>query len=380
MINFDFKKSCYSCTACSSVCPEKAISFDEFLLPVIDKEKCIQCGACDNVCIKMQESEYCSKLVDEAKGYVCKSINDEIRKNSSSGGVFFHLASSFIAAGGYVCGCLYDQNFMPQHVLTNDLDVVKQMMGSKYVQSDLGECLIEMKKVLNENKKVLFSGVPCQVAAVKAIVKKNLNNLLLVGVVCHGSISRELWKSYLAVEEQHGKIQSVTMRDKSKGWLNYGLRIRFQNGLEYITFRKQNGYFLKCYTDGIMERDRCLSCNYKGNRIFSDILLGDGWGMDKVFPELDDQYGISSVICLTEKGTTVLEDISDKIEMRKINVQTILKCNQRIISSPQENIERRKFHREYMKAPDKIHEICKKYAVPTILSRMKKKIISVFRC
>jgi coenzyme F420-reducing hydrogenase beta subunit len=379
MINFAFDKWCYSCTACKTVCPKNAITYDELLLPMVDNEKCIGCGLCEKICIKLQEKSYNPQVSDIAEGYVCKSVDEEIRKNSSSGGVFYHLASQFIAKGGYVCGCVYDNDFMPKHILTNNLNDVKRMMGSKYVQSDLRECLIEIKRILKENKKVLFSGVPCQIAAVKAFVGNYTENLFLVGIVCHGSIDRRVWKSYLIAETNRGQIQSVTMRDKSKGWRNYGLKFGFKDGSEHITYRKQDGYFLKCFTDGILERDRCLNCNYKGNRIFADILLGDGWGMDKVFPEMDDSYGISAVICLTEKGVSTLQNICNKLEIKNISVQKILNSNPRIVSSPPENLARKKFQKEYMNESEMIQGICRKYATPTFAERIKKKIIAALK-
>lgn len=373
MIKFDFGKSCYSCTACSSVCPKNTISFNLELLPQLDYEKCVDCGNCENVCIQLHEKKYSANLSIDAEGYACKSINDKIRKKSSSGGVFYHLAKSIIDDGGYVCGCVYDENFMPKHILTNKLDDVEFMMGSKYVQSDLGTCLVQIKNALINDKKVLFSGVPCQLAAIDVIVNECRENLLLVGVVCHGSIDRKLWKSYLDQERKNGTITSVTMRDKSNGWLNYGLKFSFEDGSEHITYRKQNGYFLKCFTDGIFERDRCLNCNYKGDRIFADILLGDGWGIDKLFPEMVDQYGVSSVICFSEKGGRYLNVIRKFMKIKEIDVDKIVENNQRIISSPQENILRRKFLKEYENTPERIQEICKKYANPSVITRLRKK-------
>lgn len=377
MIDFNFEKLCYSCTACSSVCPTKAISFDANLLPIVDNIECINCGLCEKECIKIQEKEYSPLLDGYAKGYVCKSIDYDIRKNSSSGGIFYHLAYSVIATGGLVCGCIYDADFMPKHILSDKVEDIKLMMGSKYVQSDLGNCLTEIKYALKNGRKVLFSGVPCQVAAVKAIAGTYEENLLLVGVVCHGSIDRKLWNSYLYQEKKNGEICSVTMRDKSRGWLNYGLKFKFKDGTEHVTYRKQDGYFLKCFTEGVLERERCLKCNYKGNRIFSDILLGDGWGMDKLFPQMVDQYGISSVICLTEKGKQFWGKIHNNIETNEVPVQTIIERNKRIISSPKENPDRKKFKRKYTADPESIVQLCEKFAVPSVLNRVKRKLKNI---
>lgn len=47
-------------------------------------------------------------------------------------------------------------------------------------------------------------------------------------------------EKYLAEEERmsESSIIKVSMRDKTKGCLNYGLKFQFKNGTEHITFRK----------------------------------------------------------------------------------------------------------------------------------------------
>lgn len=48
------KKDCCGCSACYSICPNKAIKLipdkEGFLYPVVDKEKCVSCFACIRVC------------------------------------------------------------------------------------------------------------------------------------------------------------------------------------------------------------------------------------------------------------------------------------------------------------------------------------------
>lgn len=289
MINFDFKEKCYSCSACAEACPTKAISFDENIHPEIDLQKCINCNRCEKVCIELNKPEDIEEL-NCIEGYIVKNKNNEIRKVSSSGGVFFQIAQKVLEMDGYVCGCIYDDKFMPKHIVSNEIEICKKMMGSKYVKSDLNDCIVQIKQIVEKGKIVLFSGVPCQVAAVKKCVKSD--KLITLAVVCHGSIERKIWKKYLAEEERmsESSIIKVSMRDKTKGCLNYGLKFQFKNGTEHITFRKNDGYFLKCFTDGLFERNRCLSCEYKGQNIMSDLLIGDAWGMEKVCPEFTDSY------------------------------------------------------------------------------------------
>lgn len=373
MINFEFTEKCYACSACAQVCPVKAISYDEELHPVVDLQKCIKCDGCERICIELNRPEKKNDMNCVAS-YVAKNKDEEIRKMSSSGGVFFQIAESILEIGGYVCGCIYDDSFMPKHVISNDIEVCKKMMGSKYVQSDLGKCITNMKRLVKEGKIVLFTGVPCQIAAVKRCIQNS--NLITLAVVCHGSIERRIWQKYINEEIEMSKspIIKVTMRDKTKGYLNYGLKFQFKDGTEHVTYRKQDGYFLKCFTDGLFERQRCLNCVYKGGNIKSDLLLGDAWGIEKMFPEFVDELGSSSVLILTQQGKEIFDKIAKSFEIKKIDSEIIIRNNPRIMLPSTKNVSQDKFKRKLNKSTTNIHVLSEKYAKPTILNRIKWKI------
>ena len=374
MINFDFKKGCYSCAACADSCPVNAISFDEKLHPVVDTEKCIDCSLCEKVCIALHEPKDSSPLAN-ATGYIAKNKDDIVRQNSSSGGVFIRLAEEVISVGGYVCGCVYDENLMPKHVVTNDFAICKKMMGSKYVKSDVSGCISQIKNLINDGNTVLFAGVPCQITAVKKCVGSE--NLLTLAVVCHGSIERDIWTKYLNEQSENGKITAVTMRDKSRGYLNYGLKFTYADGSEYITFRSQNGYFLKSFTDGLLERDRCLSCRYKGAYIESDILLGDAWGMDKIYPEFADSLGCSAVLALTPKGKEFFEKVADSFDTKAVDSDLLIKNNGRIVSPAPRNPFLNSFRKKARTA--NLHKLTEQYAKTTIVNRIKYKIAKLLK-
>lgn len=382
MINFDFNKFCYSCGLCSYICPVDAITYSDDLFPVVDVNKCIDCHKCEKECLYLNDEMFTtSNMEKRAKGYVCKNLDFKERNQSSSGGIFILLAKQILREGGYVCGCIYDERFMPKHVITNNIKLVNKMMGSKYVKSDLVNCIEAIKKCITKNKKILFVGTPCQIGMLKNVFNDN-KNLILVSVVCHGCISRDMWKSFLKSEEKYKKIVGITMRDKTKGWANYGLKILFEDGKTHVTYRNDDGYFLKCFTDGYLDQDRCLTCNFKGDRIFADILLGDGWGMDTIFPEMTDEYGVSSVMILTDKGERLFCKLdSFSFEKKTINANIIMQNNSRIVSPPNEEMERIKFYKEYIAHPDDISDICKKFILrrKTLLQRVKRKILNTKR-
>lgn len=110
--------------------------------------------------------------------FAAKHSSEAIRKQSSSGGAFYALAQTIISQGGVVYGCALDNNHKAQHIRCETMDEVVRYMGSKYSQSDLGDSLEKAKEDINAGRDVLFTGTPCQIAAVRIVCenqKKTLN-------------------------------------------------------------------------------------------------------------------------------------------------------------------------------------------------------------
>jgi len=326
---------------------------------------------CDKVCPYLNEQEYSRKI--DGDGFVARNKDLGIRKNSSSGGVFRLFADEAIRRGWYVCGCVYDEELMPRHIVSDNEVVIRGMMGSKYVKSNMADALAQIKKLRKDGACVLFSGTPCHIAAVRNMFPED-RQIVCIGVVCHGSIERDIWKAYLKSEAKRGSIKAVTMRDKSKGWLNYGLKFSFEDGTEHITYRKADGYFLKAFTDGLLERERCLDCAYKGDQIKADILLGDAWGMELECPELADEWGLSSVICLSDIGRDFFDAVREGMETREVSVKKLIEKNQRIVSPAKVDTRYKAFKKRFSASPEKIQELCEQYEKPTIMNRISAKL------
>lgn len=374
MIQFDFSSRCYSCGACRAVCPAGAISADEQLHPVIDAARCISCGKCDRVCPALAEPEPCCSLA-AAESMALVSKDAETVAQSSSGGFFLPLALSVLARGGAVCGCIFDpETMMPRHVVTEDPDVVRRMMGSKYVQSDLSGAYEALGQYLKEGRHVLFTGVPCQTAAIRRVFGEP-ENLLTMAVVCHGSIARPIWEGYLAQERrEHGEITSATMRDKSRGWLNYGLRFTFADGSEHTTYRRTDGYLLSAFTKGMLLRRRCLTCRYKGDRIAADLLAGDGWQMDLRFPAFKDRNGISAVLLLSPRGKAAFEQIRDQFDLEPVPADVLIAANRRIVSPAKAHIRAGALQRSLTNHPEQTQALLERFVRPTLFNRLIDKL------
>ena len=285
-------KICTGCKACVNVCGRDAIRIeDKFdcLEPVIDPAKCVECGLCVDVCPnnsprELKESIYCKQ------GWA----KDEIRCNSSSGGVAAELMRSFIMSGGYVASCIYkDGGF--SFVVTNDLSEVKKFAGSKYVKSDPGLIYNEIRALININCKVLFIGLPCQAAAVLNVCGDD-ENLYTADLICHGTPSMELLRMYLAENGVDlNNAQDVRFRKDN----NFGLIV---DGKRLMTGRIPDHYTF-AYLKALDYTENCYDCRYAGTRRVSDITLGDAWGQLSD----TDEKGVSLILCQSDKGRELLE-------------------------------------------------------------------------
>jgi len=326
---YENKELCYGCTACISVCPQNAIKMipDEegFFYPYIAEKICISCGACVGICDKIKATKKNGRSI--AYAFQCNNTN--IRRKSSSGGAFYLLATSMINKGGMVCGAVLDcQSFNVKHIISNNPSDIERMMGSKYVQSDMGNCLNEVKKYVLNGYQVLFSGTGCQVAACRNVVGEN-DLLLTCEVLCHGTPSPLIWKQYInsVIEQYSSNIRDISFRSKNKGWHNFGMEIQFENGTKQQETLDDNP-FLCGFLRNLYLRPTCYDCKYASQERCSDICIGDFWGYNEAFSDIiDDDTGISALIVSTEKGKLALRDILKKAKIYPVSIQNMIPNN-----------------------------------------------------
>lgn len=349
MIDFQFSKNCYGCRNCENICPKKAISIIEdengFLIPIVDKDKCVNCGLCEKKCPRLAFIEKNDKIF-EKEWYGAFNINSKDLKNSTSGAIFPVIASEFLENGDYVCGCVWNKEMSAEHILSNDTKEVKKMCGSKYVQSNLGEVLIECKKVLNE-KKILFTGTPCQIAAAKLYLGDN-DNILYLGLICEGVGPDKVWKSYLReIEKKHkSKIINAELRNKDICWDSPVAKYHFENKKikKHLSFSYDT--YMQGFLSGIYNRESCYNCQYKGNNHNSDIIIGDLWGCPNIIRKDSKQNGASLVIINTEKGKKYLSKIEQNLKLYKIEKNIMSSENPSLMSSSEMPKERNEFYKK----------------------------------
>lgn len=165
MIHITDKTKCCGCWACNQICPENCISMQEdyegFLYPVVDLSKCTNCGLCERVCPVINQQV---PVITEPASYACINNDEKIRNQSSSGGIFSLLAENAIINGGVVFGARFEPDWSVVHDYTETIEGLAAFRGSKYVESKIGNNYIKAKEFLRQNRLVLFSGTPCQIA------------------------------------------------------------------------------------------------------------------------------------------------------------------------------------------------------------------------
>lgn len=349
------RNNCTGCRMCEQICPVKAINMiknDEgFIEPKIDKEKCIDCGLCFKRCPQLNDVK--NNRLDDVRVYAAKNKNVEEQKKSSSGGIFSILANYVLENKGTVYGCAFNSNLVAEHIGIKSKEELYKLRGSKYVQSDTKHSFTETKKDLDDNKLVLYSGTPCQIAGLKAFLNKDYDNLITVDLVCHGVPSPKLFEKYIKYleEKYNSKILNYEFRSKEKNGWGLTSKVLLENGkIKYINANLDPYYktFLNSYT----YREVCYNCKYATSDRVSDITLADYWGIQKQIPEFYDEQGISAIILNTKKGYDFFKVLNQNVIMQESDLNSVKKENhnleypskrEKIREKAYVNIENKKF-------------------------------------
>lgn len=391
MINIKDKKKCCGCSACLSICPKKAISFemDEegFRYPIVNKKKCIKCNLCEKVCPflnntcedekkDLSNEKIISKKILELKDtigcYVCYNNDYKARNESTSGGFFSVISNYIILKGGYVCGVTYDNNFNICHKMVKKQEDIKQFRGSKYVQSNQDKIYEKIKEKLDKNEMVLYSGTPCQVEGLLNYLQKPYDNLVTVDLVCHGVGSELYWEKYKKYMEckYKSKIKSIYFREKTYGYNSSCMAVYFENGKKSRKGHNHDNYLLPFFKDYIL-RPSCYNCKVKKIKRKSDFTMGDYWNCDKLPDKFKKANGCTLLLCNTNKSFDIFNDIKEELSFEKISLKEGLIVNSgnnysMVLKSTNKPNDRNEFMNDLEKTDYKnLSKLLKKYITLT---------------
>lgn len=327
MIIIKSDNDCCGCGACQNKCPQQCITMEKnlegFLYPRIDSNKCINCHLCEKVCPMLHPFENKPPY----KTLAIKNKNQQIRKNSASGGLFSILAETMIEQGGCVYGAAFTKDWNVQHICVTKKDDLSLLRGSKYLQSSIGLCYQDIESKLRQGIPVLFTGTPCQISGLKHYLIKEYTNLYTAEIICHSVVSPQLWQTYLHSISKGEKITNINFRNKRLGWKDYTILIKGVKRIFIKNLAAEN-FYMSCIFKGLLSRYSCYECPAKDGRSSCDITIGDFWGIDTIDKSFYDTLGVSIALLRNPKIESLLN--LTNCEYKEFRYEDALKYNKAI--------------------------------------------------
>ena len=367
MIEIRRKEECCGCNACGDACTHSAITFttdiEGFWYPHVDREKCVDCGRCEKVCPVIHAEEFKKNDFERPECHASVSKNIMTRFASTSGGIFSVLAQQMYRQGGYVGGAVFDEGWMVSQYISNYKGDLEKIRGSKLHQSNAEGFYAKVKSLLKVGEKVLVCGIPCQMAALRAYLRKDYENLIIVDLLCRGINSPKVFSKWLTfLEEEYGaKVQRFRVKNKELGWRKLTTKVEFENGKVLYDTNDTNFFTIGYLSTNVYCRPSCYECKFKGFPRIADISIGDFWGSGNTLSkEMDGDLGTSIVLLNNEKGKNYYQSVVGKVNEKEVPLDIVVKGNPALVSSLNPPIvNREEFYRDLDQ--NKFDVVAKKY-------------------
>ena len=376
MIAITDKVTCCGCNACGDICLQGAITFktdiEGFWYPEVDSEKCIDCGLCDKVCPIINVKELKKNDLPESVCYAAEHKNLEVVFDSTSGGMFSALADVMYRSKGYVGGAIFNEDFSVRQYISNDKTDLPKLRSSKYLQSNLEGFFKQVRDLVKADENVLVCGSPCQMAALRAFLRKDYSNLIIADYICRGINSPKVWRKYLdSFEERYGhKVIYCKAKSKEYGWRNLTQKVILSNGKAYYETKDQCNFTKGYLQTGVYCRPSCYDCKFKGYPRISDITLADFWGIENIDRSMEKDLGTSLVMVNSQKGKDYFEKVKQRINYIQVPFKSIEAGNRSLnLSVDSPKVDRKQFFEDLDKMS--FIQIADKY-IKNPISRRKK--------
>lgn len=350
------KEKCYGCEACIQICPRDALSMKEddegFRYPLLDESLCVGCNLCHKVCPYENMPERHGSDKYAFGGYI---KDEQIKFESTSGGAFSAIVDTFCDENYVIFGA-ESKGLLVWHSYITDKKDLAKFRKSKYSQSKMRKSYQQVKEFLNDGKKVLFSGTPCQIAGLKAFLRNvNQDYLLTVEVICEGVPSPLYVRKYeQSLKKKFGvAIQSIDYRYKGRSLLGNHkwdfeimrtTNMMKNNERKIIEKDRWFNPFWSVWLKHLMSRPSCYECPFATTERVADISLGDLWGVHLYCPELYGKNGGASLaVANTDKGKKILQASESKMYGHELRFEEALKYQSPMRKHIDTNPDRKRF-------------------------------------
>lgn len=379
MINIVDKANCSGCGACQQRCARQAIKMvedkDGFLYPKVDIELCNECGLCEKVCPILNVEK---EIPSEQSAYLVQHKDDEILRQSTSGGAFTAIAEWVLRKGGVVFGASYDSECLSvRHVYVEDYKSLSRFRNSKYVQSVIGNCYSQVESFLKSGRWVLFSGTPCQIEGLVRFLKKKNDQLVLLDVVCHSCPSPLVYRKYIEYRMKSSYVFSnILFRDKVRGYKYSAMSLFDKSGKRVYSEGIDTDVYLRAFFSDISVRQSCYNCAFKKRYRVSDFTLWDCFDVYRFSSELDNDKGVTRVLAHTDKANRIIEELSSA-HVVKISADDAVAGVNEMFHSVSVNPSREQFFKDLNELP--VDQCFEKWFPVTLRHRFEK-LIRVISC
>lgn len=372
------RELCTGCSLCAAICPVHAITMrvDNYgaSYPEVEEKTCIHCGLCETRCPTWQIEHGRKGTAQILEVWAAQLREESLRRESSSGGVFTALAQQVLQHDGAVIGCAMSENCREAlHIVIERVEDLQRLRGSKYLQSSMGNILQATQALLRTGRPVLFSGTPCQVAALDSLLgEKRPENLWMVDFICHGVPLPGLWRRYLEEQEhkQGAPVREAHFRYKGNGWKIFSLRLCFADGQSYVGRVTEDPY-LRGFISNCYLRPSCHHCKIRADQYRSDLTVADFWGVEKNHPDWNDDAGTSLVVVHTEKGREALRQAAPALRVLPLDKEDALRENPSYYHCVAPNPLRCKVMNELETQP--FDRVIKRYYGSTIMAKIRRR-------
>lgn len=332
MPNLPTIEHCFGCSACVDACAKKAVQLVEdangFYVPHVQNDLCVECGSCEKKCPSLQQNDVPRNSLDEQQLYAAWSTDENIIQHSASGGVFAQVATEFLDGKPerIVYGATLLDDSTVKHIAVEKSKDIYLLQNAKYQQSNATGIYQHVKKSLQAGKEVLFSGTPCQIAALYTFLgQKRDNNLYTMEVICHGVPTNYL--AQVALQLNHAQ-KIVAYRTKSQGWAK-GNRTKYMgtNGEIVEMPRYRLDFHFRAYLSFHWLRTSCSTCPFAQIERVADITMGDFWGGNK--RKYHNFMGLSVITINNEKGRQLIEQ-TKRLQLKRTTYLEALGHNQNL--------------------------------------------------
>lgn len=371
MIQIKKLGDCCGCEACANVCPRECIHMearDGFYYPVVESKLCVNCGLCEKIC--PENAPVMVRKDFEKKGIVARIKDDAARYQSTSGGAAHILTKRIVSDGGVAYGVAFDAQFGTVFTRVDQIENISALQGSKYPQCRINDGFLKVRRDLNDGKRVIVFGTPCQIQGLSCFLGKKYDDLILVDLICHGVPSPIIWKNYLDELFPQEQIQKVVFKHKKNGWKRWCVFI--QSDCNTYTRERTEDLYMSSYLSGLNVRPSCFSCHFKGDNRAADITIADAWGTPEKNHILNDGKGLSSLIVHTRKGADLVKLVESEMIFETYSIEALTSGNRAYDTCILPNVLRNRFFRELNRKD--ILLVLQKYSLTTFCGKLSMKI------